>query len=200
MLYVISCGDEGVQLNEGTRLGVVGSGFKLEGFSEVASAMKRVFGDELRIAAAEENDWIREKLELANWEQTNASAQQRIEALADQNSLLYAGIIPFADPQALAHDVRAHMVRPHGIHIANKIKLTLGGGEQTYNLGCYIISADWVSEADDALVKRVISEQIAFYTKLSKRDSLPIELELAGELGDERAQANKAKLEQLGLV
>ena len=47
MAYVITCGDEGVQINEGTRLGVVGSGFNLDGFSKVVKLLKKQFGKDL---------------------------------------------------------------------------------------------------------------------------------------------------------
>lgn len=198
MVYVITCGDEGVQINEGTRVAVVGAGFRLEGFSEVVKALKKTFGDDLRIAASEENDWLKEQLKLSNWEQVNASAQQHISAVADQEGLLYSGYLPFTDPKQLKHEVKGHMVRPHAIHIANKICLTVGGGEQKYNLGHYVISADWVANADSKLVKQVLDAQIAFYTKLNGGNALPIELEETGELGEEAVAKNKAVLQKLG--
>jgi hypothetical protein len=198
MVYVITCGDEGVQINEGTRVAVVGAGFRLENFSEVVKALKKTFGDDLRIAASEENDWLKEQLSLSNWEQVNASAQQHIGAVADQEGLLYSGYLPFSDPKQLKHEVKGHMVRPHAIHIANKICLTVGGGEQKYNLGHYVISADWVANADSKLVKQVLDAQIAFYTKLNGGNALPIELEETGELGEEAVAKNKAVLEKLG--
>lgn len=198
MVYVITCGDEGVQINEGTRVAVVGAGFRLENFSEVVKALKKTFGDDLRIAASEENDWLKEQLKLSNWEQVNASAQQHISAVADQEGLLYSGYLPFTDPKQLKHEVKGHMVRPHAIHIANKICLTVGGGEQKYNLGHYVISADWVANADSKLVKQVLDAQIAFYTKLNGGNALPIELEETGELGEEVTAKNKTVLEKLG--
>lgn len=200
MPFVITCGDEGVQINEGTRIGILGAGFRLEGFSEVVKHLKKVLGKDLRIAASEENDWIKQQLDLSTWEQVTASAQQQIQALADQEKLLYAGFLPFADPKNLEHDIRGHMVRPHGIHIANKICLTLGGGEQTYNLGNYVISADWVAEAPTELVKAFIGTQIEFYKKLAKNDELLIVLEEAGELSEAVAAENKKALEKAGII
>ncbi|MBP9819643.1 hypothetical protein KBC79_02795 [Candidatus Woesebacteria bacterium] len=196
MAYVITCGDEGVQINEGVRIAVVGAGFRLEGFSQVTAILKSLLGADIMIAASEENDWVKEQLSLANWEQTNASAQQHTEALADREHLSYAGMIPFTDPKQLEHGIKAHMVRPHGIHIANKICFTLGGGEQTFNLGCYLISADWVADAPTQLISDVIEPQIAFYKKLAKRDDLEFVFELGGELGDETALRNKQALEK----
>lgn len=199
MSFVIACGDEGVQINEGTRLGVVGAGFQLEGFSDVVALMQQVFDDEIVIAASEENDWIKEKLQLSNWEQTNASAQQHIEALADREGLTYAGNLPFADPKQLKGGIKGHMVRPHGIHIANKILLTVGGGEQNFHLGHYVVSADWVAEAPLELVKSFIGEQIAFYRKIGGAE-LPVVVENEGDLSEEQKEANTVALSKAGLL
>ncbi|MCB9800975.1 MAG: hypothetical protein H6773_02230 [Pseudomonadales bacterium] len=200
MPYVITCGDEGVQINEGTRLAFAGSGFKLEGFSEAVSILKRLLGEDIRIVTHSECGWIREQLELSNWEQTEASSQQYVESLADREGLMYSGILPFADPKELDHGVKGHMVRPKGIHIANKIMFTLAGGEQTYNLGCFVISADWVAQADKKTVKNMMETQIAHYKTLAKRDDLPIVFEAEGPLGAEVAEANRKMLESVGIV
>lgn len=200
MSYVITCGDEGVQINEGVRLGVVGAGFRLEGFSDVVAAIKKVFGENIAIASSEENDWLKKQLDLKSWEQVNASAQQHIEAVADQEKLLYSGYLPFSDPKQLKHEVKGHMVRPHGVHIANAISFTCGGGEQTYHLGRFVISADWVAEADEKTVKSVLKTQIEFYEKLVGGQKLQREVELEGELGAEIAEKNKAILVKLGFA
>ncbi len=195
MAYVISCGDEGVQINEGTRIAVVGSGFRLEGISNVITAIKKVLGDDLRIASNEESDWIKVKLDLVNWDQVNAMSQQHIQAFADREGLLYAGYLPFADPKQLEHDIKGHMVRPHKVHIANKICFTLGGGEQKYNLGRFVISADWVHVAKPDLIKKAIQPQIEFYSNLVGGQELPFVIEMEGALGEEIANKNKAALE-----
>lgn len=195
MAYVISCGDEGVQINEGTRIAIVGSGFRLDGASEVFTILKKVLGEELRMASNEESDWIKSQLDLVNWEQVNAMSQQHIQALADREGVLYAGYLPFADPKQLEHDIKGHMVRPHAVHIANKICFTLGGGEQKYNLGQFVISADWVAAAKPALITQVIQPQIEFYTKLAGGRELPFVCEVGGALGEEIANKNKAALE-----
>jgi hypothetical protein len=200
MVYVIACGDEGVQINEGTRVAFAGSGFRLEGFSEVVKILKKILDKDLRIVASEENDWIKQQLALSTWEQVTASSQQYIEALADKEKLLYSGFLPFSDPKQLKHDIRGHMVRPHGIHIANKICFTTGGGEQTYNLGHFVISADWVSEADTKLVKQVIGSQVDFYEKLTGGKALIRVVEENGELGEKMAAKNKAVLQKLGFA
>jgi hypothetical protein len=199
MSFVITCGDEGVQINDGTRIGVLGAGISIDGFDKVVPLLKKVFKDDLRIAASEENAWVKEALELSTFEQADASMQQQAQVLADKLGLLYTGILPFADPQELENGIRGHMVRPKGIHIANKISLTLGGGEQTYHLGHYVISADWVAKADTALVKSFIGQQIEFYNKLAKRE-LAIELEMEGVLGAEIAEQNKKKLAEAGII
>lgn len=200
MAYVITCGDEGVQINVGTRLGVVGAGYKLPGFSEVVKILKKIFEKDLRIAASEENDWLKAQFNLAGWDQVNASAQQHIEALADKEKLLYAGYLPFSDPRQLKHDIKGHMVRPHKIHIANKISFSLGGGEQTYNLGHFQVSADWVAEADEKLAKSFLGAQVEFYEKLVGGNKLERVVEVEGDLGEEVAAKNEAVLKKLGLI
>lgn len=198
MSYVITCGDEGVQINEGRRLGVVGAGFRLENFSILAKALKELFGEDLRVAANEENAWIREKLDLSTWEQTNASAQQHIEALADSEGLLYAGFLPFADPHDLNHGIKGHMVRPPQVHIATKVALTLGGGEQTFHLGQNIVSAEWVHLVPPAIAKKLIQDQLDFYQKLAGDYELDLIMIEEGDLGAEIAAKNKAVLQKLG--
>lgn len=198
MAYVITCGDEGIQINTGIRLGILGAGLKLDGFPQVVSHLKKVLKADLRIVSNAENQWAKEQLDLPTYEETDAAMQQKIEALADKNDLLYSGHIPFADPQELEHDIKGHMVRPKGIHIATKISFSLGGGEQTYHLGHYQISADWVAEADPEFVKDFIKSQMEFHKKQAKRD-LPIVFEAEGPLGEEVIEANRATLEKIGI-
>jgi hypothetical protein len=200
MAFVITSGDEGVQINEGTRLAFAGGGFKLEGFGEAVKILRKYLGDDLRIAASEEDAWIKEKLDLANWEQVNASAQQHLQVLADQQGLLYAGNIPFADPQELDHGIRGHMVRPQGMHLATKIAFTLGGGEQAYHLGHFLISADWVGDADEAVVRKVLEPQIAHYAGLAGKESLPFEFEEEGALPDDMKERNRKMLKKVGIL
>lgn len=195
-MYVITCGDEGVQINEGRRLAFAGAGFRLPGFSEAVKALKTVFGKKIAIASSEENAWVKKELNLREWDQVNASMEQHIEALADREKLDYAGQITFTDPRVLKHDIKAHMVRPHGVHIANKICFTLAGGEQTFNLGCYVISADWVAEAGLRVARPIIEAQIKFYEELAKK-KLIIGFEEAGELGEKVAQKNKKVIEKI---
>ncbi len=199
MSYVIVCGDEGVQINQGRRLGVVGAGVKVPHFHEVVVALKKTFGDTIAVAGSAENDWIKEQFQLDTFEQAGATMQQQAEFLADKEQLVYAGQLQFTDPRELKAEIKGHMVRPKGVHIANKMCFTLGGGEQTYNLGNYVISADWVAEADKAVVKEVLETQIAFYTKLAKQDLIVV-IEEKGELGEAKAAANKAVLVKLGLL
>lgn len=198
MTYVITCGDEGVQVNEGTRLAVVGAGLELAGFSDIVTVLKKQLGNDLRIATSEENAWIKSKLNLSTWEQVSASGQQQIEALADREGLLYAGSLPFADPQELKHDIKGHMVRPHGIHIATKITFTLDGGEQTYHLGQFLISAEWVSELPFKQAQELIKTQVEHYQSLSGGYELVFTTQQGGELGEELAAKNKAVLAKMG--
>lgn len=198
MSYVITCGDDGVQINEGTRLGVVGAGVKVDHFSEVVSALKKTFSQDIAVASSAENDWVKTQFSLDTFEQADATMQQQVEFLADKENLTYSGHLEFTDPRELKGGVKGHMVRPKGIHIANKICFTLGGGEQTFNLGNYVVSADWVAQADKEVVQAVLQLQIEYYTQLAKQE-LQLVFEEAGELGAETAAKNKAVLAALGI-
>lgn len=196
--YIITCGDEGVQINIGVRLAFAGAGYELPGFHDAVKILKKLFGTKLFIVASQENDWIKDKMKLSDWDQTNASAQQQISALADKERLKYAGIMPFADPKKLKYGLKGHMVRPKKVHVANKICFTLGGGEQIYNLGCYKISADWVGNAPKKLVESVILPQVEFYKKLSG-GKLKLVYEINGKLGEKQAKKNLKALQKIGL-
>lgn len=193
MSFVITCGDEGVQINVGTRLAVVGAGINLPDFSLIVAALKKLLGSDLRVAASEENDWVKKELGLDTWEQTNASFQQEAQVLADREGLLYAGNLPFADPQELKHEIKGHMVRPAGVHIANSVCFTLDGGEQTYHLGQYLISAEWIGEVDRDKARELLKTQVDFYQSLS---SMPLKFttQEGGVLGEAHAAGVKALL------
>jgi len=203
MPWVIACGDEGVQINFGRRLAFLGAGLKLENFNKVLVAVRKmmdkcdVVDRQLRLVASEENAYVKEIFELNDFDEANASMQQHLQALADEEKLLYAGILPFADPLELDHDIKGHMVRPRNIHIANKICFTLAGGETTYNLGQYLISADWLAFADESLAKKTLATQVSFYEKLAKRP-LKLVIEEEGNLPAEIVEKNKAILSHLG--
>jgi hypothetical protein len=196
MSYVITCGDEGVQVNEGTRLGVVGAGFRLPHFSEILKVLKKRLAKDLRIASSEENNWIKQQLNLSDWDQVNAMMEQHVEALADREKLLYAGMLPFSDPRQLNHDIKGHMVRPQGIHIATKISFTLAGGEQKYHLGCFVVSAEWASGVSKEIAEEVILAQVKFYRSLVKKP-LQFTFEEEGELGADMAAENRAVVEAI---
>ena len=198
-VFVVADADEGVQLNSGVRLGFAGSGFHLSGFDQVIGLLKTLFSPLVMVASAE-NDWIKAELKLDDWEQVNAVCMQHVEALADKYGLKYAGFLPFADPKDLKYGVKGHMVRPKNVHLANKICLTLGGGEQTFNLGQFVLSADWVHLAKDQVVKDVLETQIRFYSKLVGQERLPIVYETEGSLGKEIAEKNLKKLRKLGII
>ncbi len=195
--FVITCADEGVQINEGIRLGFAGAGFELEGFTEAVTVLKKILKADLYLAASSECAWIKQELNLDEWEEVDAMTQQHLQSLADREKIKYAGFLPFADPQELNYGVKGHMVRPHGVHLANKICFTFGGGEQTYNLGQFLISADWVSEADEKLVEKCIKKQVDFFQGLSK-SNLKFVCQMKGVLGEEVAKKNQAVLKKLG--
>lgn len=209
---VIADGDEGVQLNHGRRFAFVGAGFNLKHFKAVVTALSKTIKEhfpseqtdkKLKLVASEENAWFKKELDLNDWDETNASMQQHLAALADQVNLTYAGILPFADPEELAEAVKGHMVRPHNMHLANKICFTLGGGEEVYNLGQYLISADWLTEftangkKNLKEAQEILQIQVDFYQALAKNDSLAILVEETGPLGPDLAASNKQILQKL---
>ncbi len=199
-IFVIADGDEGVQLNRGRRLAILGSGFHLPHFSKVAKLLKKLFGPKIVLTSSAENAWFKKIFDLDDWQQVDATSKQHVEALADKVGLDYAGFLPFTDPRKLKYDIKGHMVRPHDVHLASKICFTLGGGEQTYNLGHFVISADWVHLVSDKIAREFIQPQIEFYTQLIGAEKLTRVYELEGELDEKIAQKNLQKLKKLGLI
>ncbi len=195
--YVITDVDEGVQINEGIRLGIAGCGYGLKDFSKVTAVLKKLFPNTLVMAASAQSDWMKDQLDLNDWEEINALAQQHIQALSDKTSLFYAGFFDFEDPKELKYGIKGHMVRPKDMHLANKICLTLGGGEQVYNLGQYLISADWVSDVPQSLAEKIIKQQVDFYQNLNQAQ-LKLVAQMGGSLGQKKAEQNKEVLTKMG--
>jgi hypothetical protein len=196
MSYVITCGDEGVQINQGTRLGVVGAGFRVPHFHDIVKVLKKRLDKKIAIASSEENNWIKQTLDLSDWDQVNAMMEQHVEALADREGLQYAGMLPFTDPRQLKHEIKGHMVRPQGIHIATKISFTLAGGEQKYHLGCFVISAEWASGVSPEIAEEAIMTQVKFYRSLVKKP-LQFTFEETGSLDPKLVAENKKVIENI---
>lgn len=199
MKYVIACGDEGVQLNQGTRLGMLGSGVKLPHADVVIGYLSTLF-PEVYLAASAENSWIRQEFSLDTFEQADATYQQQAEVIADKTKVPYIGFLEFSDPRVLKNEIKGHMVRPKGIHIANGISITIGGGEQTYHLGHFVISAEWLHLADKKVAKEVLEAQINYYKKLVNMPDMKITIEEAGELDPKVIAKNKAMLTKIGII
>ncbi len=197
MPYVITCADDGVQINEGTRLGIAGCGIAIDGIEEIYQGLETVLGEDLAIAASQENDWVKTKLDLDSFEQADATMQQEVQLLAQKNGLNYSGLIKFTDPAEMDYGIKAHMVRPQGMHIGNQIALTLGGGEFKYHLGYYLLSAEWVGEVDADLATAALDAQIEFYRELAGSE-LPLVFELEGNLSSDEAAANLELIRELG--
>jgi hypothetical protein len=203
--FVIACGDEGVQINHGRRFAFLGAGLKMTDFSNAIKALRDTLSQHgfaeqakgMAIVANEENAYVKQILDLNDFDEANASMQQHLQVVAEKEQLLYAGMLPFADPLELEYSVKGHMVRPKGIHIANKICFTVGGGENTYNLGQYLISADWITQAPLDVAKAILATQVEFYEKLAKRPLLKV-IETAGILPEEVSLANRQVLSKLG--
>jgi hypothetical protein len=212
MPLVVADGDEGVQLNHGRRFAFLGSGFRLPHFPQVIKVLQKTIIDNLpkeqtdkkiKIAASEENAWFKKELNLNDWDETNASTQQHLAALADQLKIEYVGILPFADPKELEKGVRGHMVRPHNMHLANQVCFTVAGGEEVYNLGQYLISADWLADFTDngkknmAQAKELLQTQLDFYQVLAGDLKLKILVEEQGLFGEELTKKNRHVLDKI---
>ncbi len=209
---VIADGDEGVQLNHGRRFAFLGSGFRLPHFSQVIEVLQKTIienfpkeqlNKKLKIAASEENAWFKQELKLNDWDETNASAQQHLAALADKLKLKYVGILPFADPKELEAEVKGHMVRPHNMHLANKACFTVAGGEEVYNLGQYLISADWLADFTNSgkknmsQAKELLRSQLDFYQNLAGETKLEIIIEEQGLFSEELVKKNHQVLDKI---
>lgn len=197
---MITCGDEGVQINEGTRFGVLGAGVELEGGEVVLKHLKSLYGDDISLASSGQDDWIKKAFKLDEWDQVDATFQQQLEALSDKTEVPYAGFLGFNDPRKLKHNIKGHMVRPKGVHIGNGVSLTLGGGEQTFHLGRFVISCEWAHLEKPAFVKDFVGTQIAFYASLVGKKTLDITIEEEGKLPDEVKKKNKVVLKKAGFV
>lgn len=209
---VIADGDEGVQLNYGRRFAFLGAGFHLPHISQVIKILQETINNnfpeeqldkKLKIAISEENAWIKKELKLNDWDETNASAQQYLAALADQLKIEYVGILPFADPQELKAKVKGHMVRPHNMHLANKVCFTIAGGEEVYNLGQYLISADWLADFSNngkknmPQAKEILKTQLDFYQTLAGESKLKVLVEDQGPFNKELVEENRQVLDKI---
>jgi len=209
---VIADGDEGVQLNHGRRFAFLGSGFRLVHFSKIIKSLQKVINDnfpqeqvdkKLKFAASEENAWFKEKLKLNDWDETNASTQQHLAALVDQLKFEYVGILPFADPKELKSEVKGHMVRPHDMHLANQVCFTIAGGEEVYNLGQYLISADWLADFTNngkknlLEAKELLQTQVDFYQSLAGDNKLKVLIEKQGPFEQKLVEKNQEILDKI---
>ena len=191
---VITAGDEGVQLNVGTRLGFIGSGFALPGFVAAIKVLKKIFKKRnLVLVSIQEDDWLAEKLQTHN----PNLYQETVAKVAKENKLIYVGQLDYGDPRDLEDGLtRGHLVRPPKIHVADRIIFTIGGGEQNFNLRKIVLSADYLFALSEAEAEEIITTQVEFYRQLLKKP-LKFEIEEAGELEAEIKAKNKTILEKI---
>lgn len=190
--WVIASGDEGLQLNLGVRFAFVGSGYHAPHFKQALQALCQLAPakQKLFLASMQEDDWLAQQLQTKN----PNLYQETLTQFAATHKLPYAGQFDYGDPRELADGaVKGHLVRPPKIHVADRICLTIGGGEQTYNLRHFVISADFVSELKPKQAQELITAQIDFYRQLSGED-LPLTLETAGPLPADVKKANQQVL------
>lgn len=191
---VITSGDEGVQLNVGTRLGFIGSGFALPGFEAAVKTLKKLFKKrDLVLVSIQEDDWLAEKLQTHN----PNLYQENITKVAKANKLTYVGQLDYGDPRNLEDNAtRGHLVRPPKIHVADRIIFTVGGGEQNFNLRKIVVSADYLFDLNEDEAEEIITTQVKFYHQLIKKTP-KFEIEEEGELEAEIKAKNKAVLEKI---
>ncbi len=191
---VITAGDEGVQLNQGQRLGIVGSGYQLPHFEKIVKVLKKLYAKSgLVLTSVQEDDWLAEKLDSRN----PNLYQETLESLAVKVGVEYVGQLDYGDPRDLDDGVtRGHLVRPQKIHVADRIVFTTGGGEQIYNLRKIVVSADFLFGLSEKEANEVIRTQIDFYQALLKK-KLKFEVETEGDLEEKKQQVNQEILEKI---
>ena len=89
------------------------------------------------------------------------------------------------------------------MHLANQVCFTVAGGEEIYNLGQYLISADWLLEFTNngkknmSEAKECLLAQLNFYQSLSKDFALKILIEDKGPFPKQVIKANQQLLEKI---
>jgi hypothetical protein len=185
--FVIASSDEGVQLNSGTRFGFVGSGYNLPHFVAAVAKLAQLLPEKLKIASAQEDDWLLTTLESKN----PNLYREAVEKLAKEAGLDYIGQLDFGDPRVLDDtDTKGHLVRPPKIHVADTICFTCGGGEQTFNLRHFMVSADFAGSLPKKELRDLLRAQIDFLTQLIGR-APTFSVEMEGFLGEKVAAKNR---------
>ncbi|MBQ6438084.1 hypothetical protein IJJ12_01720 [bacterium] len=161
-LPVITTGDEGVQLNAGRRFALAGAGVGLAHAEEAMDIIERESGQTVTLVSGEQDDFL--AAQLANPNQHEYEAVTR--TWAQERGRAYAGQLLFGDPRELSAGVRGHLVRPAGVHVAEQIVLTIGGGESQFSLRSVVISADFASALAKDKLAEIIGTQINFYRQL----------------------------------
>lgn len=193
-LVLASC-DEGLQLNEGFRLGFVGAGLGVDNFDQVLKALKKVLQvEKLNIVSSQDDDFHIKR--VPNIKKQHVFIKDKFDFFAGKYNLDYVGHLDFKEPQNLKNGVKGHMVRPVGIHVAQNICFTLGGGERTYDLGNFVFSAEWVSLVDYDLAKEVMIKQIEFVKKLAF-GKLNFIFQQEGDLSEDLVEKNKKIMEKI---
>ncbi len=190
---VVTSGDEGVQLNAGTRFGFVGSGYQLPHFDLAIKALRQASGQELVLASTQEDDWLAEKLQSRN----PNLYQETLENFAQEQKLTYVGQLDYGDPRDLSDgQTRGHLVRPQKIHVADQLLFTIGGGEQNYNLRQVVVSADYLFALSEDQAKEMIDLQVSFYQKVLAKE-LKFVVEKAGAWDEKLKKDNELKLKAI---
>ena len=194
LLYVISSCDEGLQLNQGIKIGFVGAGFGINQLDLILPALEDVLQQQLIVVSSQDDDLHIKH--VPNVKKQRIFINEKFVFFAKKHNLLYAGHLDFKEPQNLKYEVRGHMVRPEGVHVAQNICFTLGGGEQIYSLANFVLSAEWISSVDFDLAFKIMKEQVDFIKKISF-NKLNLIFQKDGLLSDELKMKNEKIIEKI---
>ena len=190
---VIATGDEGLQLNHGIRFAFAGSGYQLPYFDEALKILQKKLDQPLVLVSSQEDDWLAAELQSKN----PNLYQETLSKFAKKHGLKYVGQMDYGDPRDLDDQLtRGHLVRPQKIHVADHIRFTTGGGEQTFNLRHFVVSADFLADLDYQKAQAIINAQIEFYQELIGK-KLKFTQENSGSLGEKAAAKNQAVLDKI---
>ncbi|MCL2110310.1 hypothetical protein FWH30_01895 [Microgenomates group bacterium] len=193
---VIASSDEGLQLNDGVRLGFVGAGLGIAELDEIIEVLQEQMeksGDgELVIVSSQEDDIQDDLLQTRNI----GMVAEKMTAFASKFKIGYAGHIDFGDPRNINLGVRGHLVRPPRLHVADSVCFTLAGGEHNFSLRHFVLSADWVFALGRKKATKILTAEVAALEKLSGK-KLKITYDMKGDWDPKIAAVNKEIVEAI---
>jgi cell division inhibitor SulA len=89
------------------------------------------------------------------------------------------------------------------MHLANQVCFTIAGGEEVYNLGQYLISADWLADFTNngkkklLEAKELLQTQVDFYQSLAGDNKLKVLIEKQGPFEQKLVEKNQEILDKI---